>query len=48
MLFSVLVPHYNHFEYFKKCYESICAQTYRDFEIILVDDCSTDGSFKKI
>lgn len=48
MLFSVLVPHYNHFEYFKKCYESICAQTYRDFEIILVDDCSTDGSFEKI
>ena len=48
MLFSVLIAHYNNFEYFKQCYESLKNQTYKNFEIILVDDCSTDGSFEKI
>ena len=48
MLFSVLIAHYNNFEYFKQCSESLKNQTYKNFEIILVDDCSTDGSFEKI
>ena len=48
MLFSVLIAHYNNFEYFKQCYESLKNQTYQNFEIILVDDCSTDDSFEKI
>lgn len=48
MLFSVLIAHYNNFEYFKQCYESLKNQTYKNFEIILVDDCSTDDSFEKI
>ena len=48
MLFSVLIAHYNNFEYFKQCYESLKNQTYQNFEIILVDDCSKDGSFEKI
>lgn len=46
--FSVLIAHYNNFEYFKDCYESLLKQTFTDFEIIIVDDHSTDDSFEKI
>lgn len=48
MLFSILIAHYNNYDYFKICYESIRKQTHQNFEIILVDDCSTDGSLEKI
>ena len=48
MKFSVLIAHYNNAEYFMQCYESLKKQTYQDFEIIVVDDCSTDDSFEKI
>ena len=48
MLFSILIAHYNNYNYFKQCYESLKNQTYQNFEIILVDDCSKDGSFEKI
>lgn len=46
--FSVLIAHYNNFEYFKDCYESLLKQTFTDFEVIIVDDHSTDDSFEKI
>lgn len=46
--FSVLIAHYNNFEYFKDCYSSLIKQTFTDFEVIIVDDCSTDDSFEKI
>ena len=41
---SVIVPNYNHSPYLKQRIESILEQTYQDFELILLDDCSTDGS----
>lgn len=41
---SIIVPLYNKAPYVKKALESICAQTYKDFECIIVDDGSTDGS----
>ena len=41
---SVIVPVYNVEGYLPRCLESICGQTYRDLEIILVDDGSTDRS----
>ncbi len=48
MLFSVIVPMYNVEKYAKECIESILNQTYTDFELILVDDGSTDNSGKII
>ena len=41
---SVIVPVYNTESYLKKCIESIINQTFRNIEIILVDDGSTDTS----
>jgi len=44
-LISVIVPVYNiESEYLERCIKSICSQTYRNLDIILVDDGSTDGS----
>ena len=43
-LISVIVPVYNVERYLEKCVQSICAQTYKNLEIILVDDGSTDRS----
>jgi glycosyltransferase involved in cell wall biosynthesis len=41
---SVIVPNYNHARFLPKRIGSILEQTYRDFELILLDDCSTDDS----
>lgn len=45
-LITVIIPVYNVKEYLTNCVESIEAQTYKNFEIILVDDDSSDGSEK--
>jgi glycosyltransferase involved in cell wall biosynthesis len=41
---SVILPNYNHSLYLKERIESILHQTFQDFELILLDDCSTDSS----
>ncbi|MCI9149327.1 MAG: glycosyltransferase [Lachnospiraceae bacterium] len=41
---SVVVAVYNAKEYLEKCIKSICGQTWKNLEILLVDDGSTDGS----
>lgn len=43
-LLSIIVPVYNIMEYLPRCVHSITSQTYRNLEIILVDDGSTDGT----
>lgn len=40
MKFSILIAHYNNAQYFKECFESLIAQTYSDWEAIILDDCS--------
>ena len=41
---SVIVPNYNHARYLRKRIDSILWQAYQDFELLLLDDCSTDSS----
>ena len=41
---SVIVPVFNVEKYLKQCIESILSQTYRNLEILLIDDGSTDSS----
>ena len=41
---SVIIPVYNVEKYLAVCLESLLIQTFTDFEVIVVDDCSTDNS----
>ena len=41
---SVIIPSYNHAAYLSQRIESILYQTYTDFELIILDDCSPDNS----
>ena len=45
-LISVLIPVFNVEEYIEEALTSICQQTYSNLEIIIVDDCSTDSTFR--
>ena len=41
---SVIMPVYNGEKYLKQSIESVIQQTYKDWELIIVNDCSTDNS----
>lgn len=43
-LVSVIIPNYNHARYLEQRLESVLGQTYPNFEVIILDDCSTDNS----
>lgn len=48
MKISIIIPTYNMEKYLSKCLDSICAQTYKNIEIICIDDCSTDNTYKML
>ena len=41
---SIIIPVYNVEPYIERCFQSVISQTYRNYEIIFVDDCGTDKS----
>lgn len=41
---SVIIPNYNHSSFLKQRIDSVINQTFADFELIILDDCSTDNS----
>ncbi|MBR4642106.1 MAG: glycosyltransferase family 2 protein [Selenomonadaceae bacterium] len=41
---SVIIPMYNAEEFIAECLDSLLIQTFQDFEVIVIDDCSTDSS----
>ncbi|MDO5157162.1 MAG: glycosyltransferase [Eubacteriales bacterium] len=46
--YSIITPVYNSFVLMNRYFDSLLQQTYKNFEVILVDDCSTDGSYEKL
>ena len=47
-LVSIITPVYNAEEYLEETILSVINQTYKNWELLLIDDCSTDGSYKII
>ena len=45
-LFNIIVPIFNAEKYIQKCLNSIKNQSYKNFQVKIVDDCSTDSSFE--
>lgn len=41
---TIIIPSYNHAKYLPKRIESILGQTYKDYELLIIDDCSPDNS----
>lgn len=48
MKVSVVTASYNYQDYIKESIQSVLNQTYKDWELIIVDDCSTDNSVQVI
>jgi len=48
LLISVIITNFNYSNYLKSCIESVINQTYKNIEIIIIDDCSTDDSINII
>ena len=45
---AIIIPNFNYAEHLEKCFNSILNQTYTNYEIIFVDDKSTDNSVEKL
>ena len=48
MKVTIIVPIYNVSAYIERCWESLVKQTYKDLEILFIDDCGTDDSVEKL
>ena len=46
LLFNIIVPVFNAEKYLEKCLNSIIKQSYNNFQVKIVDDCSTDSSYE--
>lgn len=46
--FIVIVPVYNSERYIEKCLTSVLSQNYNNYELVVIDDCSTDDTYKII
>ena len=44
MFYSIIMPVYNGGKYLEKALESVCAQSFADWECLVIDDCSTDDT----
>jgi len=44
MVFSIIIPNYNNSRWLRKCLDSVIAQKFSSYEVIFVDDCSSDNS----
>ena len=47
-LVSIITPSYNSSKFIEECINSVTSQTYKDWEMIIVDDCSKDDSIQVI
>lgn len=47
-LVSVVIPCYKHEKYIERCLDSVGSQTYKNIEVVIIDDCSPDGSAREI
>jgi glycosyltransferase involved in cell wall biosynthesis len=45
---SVIIPCYNSFKLMSRCFQALERQSFKDFEVIIVDDCSTDNSYENL
>lgn len=48
VFFKIIIPNYNNEMFLKKCLDSVLNQTFKDYEVVVVDDCSTDNSVEFI
>ena len=47
-MISIIIPVYNSDSYLDECIKSVLCQTYKDFELLLIDDGSTDKSLERL
>ena len=45
---SVLIPTYNYARYLPEAIESVLSQDFKDFELLVVDDCSSDNTAEAV
>lgn len=45
-MISIIMPVYNGEKFMRRAIKSVISQSYKDWELIVIDDCSTDGSYK--